>query len=145
MNKFLIIIGLICSFSIHANDEIKIISPEKFEVFKLKMLTQIFVVNGNKGKKTEIFSQQMRDDIQWIYSETIGGNKYIVISRPMIAGAEKSRIWRIEQGKTKLIGETKCEDHQIDKINYQTIEYRCFRDDTSNPLKTLEEKVLLKI
>ena len=84
------------------NDEIKIISPDKFEIFKNKKVTQVFLIDKKSGKKSEIFNQFMRDEIQWIFSKKNIQNSFLIISRPMIAGAENSRFWQVKNGKTVL-------------------------------------------
>jgi len=144
MIKITFLLLLLMSLTVNANDDVKIISPHKFEVFKLKKLTQIFLVSEKSNKKTMIFNQSMRDEVNLIYSDQ-KAKVFIIATRPMISGAEKSRFWRVSNGKTVLLGETKCADHQVDTVNYQIIEYRCFSDDPSNPLKLIENKVKFKI
>ena len=136
---------LIVPKNILSNDEIKIISPEKFEVLKNSKVTQIFLLDQDKKYKKEIFNKFIRDEIQWIYSEDKNKDQFLIITRPMVAGPEHSRFWFNQNGNLKMIGQTNCLNHQIDNVNLKEISYRCFKDDPKNPLELIEEKITFKI
>jgi len=144
MNKifFILFISLI-STNLACNEEVRISSNDKFEVIKSKKFTQVNLLKGND--KIEIFNKVMRDNVIWIYSVPKKENSYIIITRPMVAGAEHSRFWLISKGQTRLIGKTECVDHKIDDVNFEQIRYRCFFDDPKKPLQVGSKKIVYSL
>lgn len=130
---------LFCSLVSIADESIKITSDDVFHVEKEQLQTHVFLVNEKtKGKKL-VFSQQMRDTVQWIHSPK-GETRILFVTRPMIAGPEKSRFWLYENEKTTLIGQTICDDHTVNSVSFTKIVYRCFIDNPDEPLKSIEQE-----
>ncbi len=140
---FLIFLYL-TSFAVLSNEGPKIESYRNFEVVKLKKFTEIYMEHPLSKKKIKIFSQVMRDDVLWIFAPKTS-DKIILATRPMIAGAEPSNFWIIENGKTRHLGSTKCAKNEVKSISLAQIDYLCLSIDPQNPLEYLEEKVRLKV
>ena len=121
-----------------ADEPIKITSDNVFHVEKKKLQTNVFLVDENTNQKKLVFSQNMRDVIQWIHSPK-NENRILFVTRPMIAGPEKSRFWLYENEKISLLGQTVCDDHTVDFVSFTKIVYRCFTPDPNEPLKSLAQ------
>ena len=140
---FLIFLYL-TSITVLSNEGLRVESNRKFEVVKFKKFTEIYMSQPHSKKKIKVFSQVMRDDVLWIYAPKTS-DKIILATRPMIAGAEPSNFWTIENGKTRHLGSTKCADNEIKSISLKQIDYLCLSVDPKNPMEYLEESVRLKI
>lgn len=144
MKRLISICLLLYSFTVAASEMPKIVSDRTFEVVKFKKYTDVYMIDSQSTKKKKIFSKIIRDDVQWIHAPK-GSKKIIIATRPMIAGAEPSNFWVIENGKTRHLGATRCADHEIKSISLKQIDYLCLSIDPKNPLEYLEERVRLKV
>ena len=144
MNKIFLFVFLNIVSSVGlCNEEVRISSKDKFEIIKSKKFTQVNLLKDDN--KVEIFNKVMRDNIIWIHSTPKLKNSFIIITRPMIAGAEHSRFWLVSNGQTRLIGRTECADHKIDDVNFEQIRYRCFFDNPEKPLEVSFKKVVYSL
>ena len=121
-----------------SNEDVTIQSIKKYKIIKQNKDTKILELTQN-GEVT-ILNKHIRDSVQWIYYNKQKQDT-IIITRPMIAGPEKSQFWKSHDGHAVRIGETKCADHQIDEVHERAIQYRCFFNNPKDPRKLIEEKI----
>ena len=134
-----VLVYLFCSVVALADESVKITSDRTFEVQKEQLQTTVFVVDVKTQRKKRIFSQEMRDVVQWIHSPK-EESRILFVTRPMVAGPEKSRFWLYDNEQTTLLGETVCDDHTVDAVSFAKIVYRCFSPHPNDPLQSLAQE-----